>query len=165
MSIRRIDHPGRSSGTRLRNRTSAVAAALCFLASGPPAAAGGTIIKISIPGSSETEAYGINDSGSITGGWGYAGGAHGFLRAADGTITTFDPPGANVTYGIGINRKGAICGYWIDYTGSPGHGFLRTGQGEFTTFDPEGSMETEPFGINDTGTIDGNYRDKNYVVH
>src|SRR5947209_20628851 len=116
-------HRGRSSTTRLRKRAPALAAALCLLASGLPAAAA-KIVKIFIPGSSQTVAYGINDSGWITGGWGYAGGDHGFLRAPDGTITSFDPPESSVTYGLCINGKAAIGGHCIDNTGSPGHGLL-----------------------------------------
>src|SRR2546423_9514713 len=122
---------------------SVLAAALCLLASGLPAAAGGKLIKIIVPGSDGTQAYGINDAGSITGGWDQGSLVHGFVRASDGTITTFDPPGSSITYGLCINGKDAIGGYWIDYTGSPAHGFLRSAKGRFTTFDPKGSVDTE----------------------
>src|ERR1700744_5425035 len=116
----------------LRSCAPVLFAALWFVASGLPAAAKAKIIRISIPGSALTVAYGINDAGSVTGAYGGGSGPmRGFIPAADGTITTFDPPGSAVTYGMCINNLGAIGGYWTDYTGHPIHGYLRSPTGEF----------------------------------
>ena len=52
-----------------------------------------------MPGAAGTQAYGINDKGTVVGWWFEANEAngsvyHGYLRDKDGNLTTFDVPGA-----------------------------------------------------------------------
>ena len=61
-----------------------------------------------------TDAVAINDSGTVTGDYGYTSEqAHGFVRTADGTITSFDPPGSESTLPMSINDSGVIAGFYI----------------------------------------------------
>jgi len=118
-----------------------------------------TFTTIDVPGSSDTEALGINDAGQIVGFFEDSGAtptAHGFLK--DGaTFTTVDPPGATSTEAFGINDAGQIVGLFYDATARQ-HGFLKDGA-IFTTIDPPGSTFTQAFGINDAGQIVGFFSD------
>jgi uncharacterized membrane protein len=58
-----------------------------------------------------TQAYGINSTGQISGSYSNASGAHGFLYSG-GTYTTLDDPLAtNGTSAQGINDMGQIVGW------------------------------------------------------
>jgi hypothetical protein len=138
--------------------------------------ADGSVITISVPGSTSTSvgpAEGvvfagppINPAGAITGSFSDTGGAtHGFLRARDGTFTTFDAPGAvNGTFSICITPAGAIIGVAVD-ANSVDHGFLRSRNGTFTPFDPPGSTTTIPTSVNPTEAITGFYVDPSGATH
>ena len=83
----------------------------------------GTFITIDPPGSTSTQALGINTSGEIVGTFGDAsGGFHGFL-ISNGTFTTIDVPGATVTQALGINTSGEIVGTYLG--GGTLHGLRR----------------------------------------
>jgi probable HAF family extracellular repeat protein len=105
------------------------------------------------PGSTYTEAYGINNSGQIVGKYVDAGGQHGFLFD-QGSYTTLDVPGAASTSASGINDSGQIVGSYGDAVSS--HGFLFD-QGSYTTLDVPGSTYTEAYGINNSGQVVGYY--------
>lgn len=60
----------------------------------------------------QTYAYGINDKGTIVGGYssgGWSGPQHGFINN-NGAYSTLDAPGATGTLAYGINNKGVIVG-------------------------------------------------------
>src|SRR4029077_8355746 len=80
----------------------------------------GVFTAINYPGATDTQAYGINDSGDIVGTYrDTAGLNHGFLLSK-GTFSTIDFPGAGSTSARGINSSGDIVG-----TFAPGgHSFL-----------------------------------------
>src|ERR1700674_5642725 len=79
-----------------------------------------TFTQIDVPGSSTTQANGINAAGLIVGVFVNATGTHGFLDTA-GTFTTIDVPGASFTEARGINAAGLIVGVFVNATGT--HGF------------------------------------------
>ena len=83
----------------------------------------GNVSIFSVPGSSATEANGINDAGTIVGTYRSATGGRGFLYA-DGVFTTFAVPGAAKTEAQGINNAGQIVG-WVETSGSR-RGFIAT---------------------------------------
>ena len=79
---------------------------------------------LDVPGSTDTWASGINDSGQIVGGYFGADGTHGFLLD-QGSYTTLDVPGARYTWATGINASGQIVGGYSDAAGGQ-QGFLAT---------------------------------------
>ena len=70
-----------------------------------------------------TQAYGINSTGQISGSYSNASGGHGFLYSG-GTYITLDDPSANVggTSAVGINAFGQVVGIYGSTSGP--HGFL-----------------------------------------
>jgi len=113
----------------------------------------GTITQVDVNGESPVP-QSINDSNTITGGYG---GGSGFVQTGDGATTIFAPPDATLTLPTSINSAGAVAGYFQNTLGGPDHGFVRAADGSITTFDPKGSTETFVMSINDAGTIVGNY--------
>jgi probable HAF family extracellular repeat protein len=101
--------------------------------------------RIDVPGSTSTQAYGINDSSQILG----VVAGHGFLYS-DGTFTAIDYPGA-YTVPHGINDSGQVVGSFYD---GANHGFLYS-SGTYTTVDYPGAGLTSLNGINDSGQIVG----------
>jgi hypothetical protein len=85
----------------------------------------GSYTTLDVPGSGETDAFGINDAGQIVGSFFDDSGFHGFLLDVDGSYTTLDVPGANQTEAHGINNVGIIAGL---YYGPRRLGFLATPQ-------------------------------------
>ena len=85
----------------------------------------GSYTTIDPPGSTYTDANGINDASQIVGEYGDFGTItfRGFLRDVDGSYTIFDVPGARDTKAYGINDAGQIVGYYTDAPGTI-HGFL-----------------------------------------
>ena len=71
---------------------------------------------IDVPGSGNTYAYGINNSGQIVGYFQDAGGYHGFVDTG-GRFTTIDVPGAYFTLAYGINDSGQIVGSFVHASG------------------------------------------------
>jgi probable HAF family extracellular repeat protein len=117
---------------------------------------------LNVPGSTLTEAYGINTAGQIVGNFVDTTGEHGFLYTG-GSFTPIDVPGSTSTYAYGINNTGQIVGVFYDATGT--HGFLYTG-GQFTTIDVPDSTDTVASGINTAGQIVGFFRlDREATVH
>lgn len=106
---------------------------------------------LNVPGAYITQAYGINNSGQVSGTYYDTNGQHGFIKSGS-TFNTFDAPGANVTYAYGINNSGQVVGYYSDSNGY--HGYLKTGD-VFTPVDVPGDIQTRPWGINNLGQIVG----------
>ena len=141
--------------------------AVTFTIHGFVRALNGTITTFDPPGAVETDPFGINQMGTITGDYFDASfTAHGFVRAPNGTITTFDPPGAvNGTFPAAINPTGTITGSYFDASFAA-HGFVRAPNGTITMFDaPEAVNGTFAAAINTMGTITGDYGDASSTFH
>src|SRR5579862_2046326 len=98
-----------------------VAAATLFATA--PAMAGGTLYTVPpVSGSTETIAFGINNSGNITGFWLDSSGVeHGFVGPDDGSnYTSFDDTADGAgTQARGISTKGIVTGIANVSTGTP----------------------------------------------
>jgi probable HAF family extracellular repeat protein len=99
-----------------------------------------------------TDPYGINNAGQISGTY-YDGSYHGFLYS-HGTYTPLNVPGAVATYATDINDKGQIVGYYSDASGT--HGFLYS-DGRYTTLNGPSAFATYAYGINNRDQIVGVY--------
>jgi probable HAF family extracellular repeat protein len=114
---------------------------------------GGNYTTLDPPGSSYTQASGINNLGQIVGSYTDAKGVdHGFLFSG-GSYTTLDVPFVpnSQTAATGINNLSQIVGAW-----EGGRvGFTFSG-GRYTAFSVPG-YATVPAGINDAGQIAGIY--------
>ena len=143
----------------------------------------GSYTIIDVPGAAGTQAYGINDKGTVVGWWFEpltAKGSvyHGFLRDMDGNLTYFDVPGAGpflpqgssplvvIPLPLAINRDGTVTGSYLD-TKNVNHGFVRSVDGNITIFDPVGSVSTlgDTNGITRQGAITGGYLTADGVTH
>jgi hypothetical protein len=139
----------------------------------PPPTAVGTFVTFDVPGAvNGTSPVGINNGGSITGGYGdnIGSGAHGFIRTTNGLFVTFDIPGAvNGTFPSAINNSGVVAGSYSDNVGSGSHGFVRAANGSIVSFDaPSDALFFLFFGsmaINATGEVAGTYFDVNFIQH
>ncbi len=122
----------------------------------------GTYSSFGVTGANDTQAYAINNLGTIVGCYGlpsveYGPGCeHGFVLESGGTPQTLDYPGACYTIPTGINDAGQIAGYWYDANCSTTHGFVYSG-GTFTSFDYPGATSTFVSGINGDGQIAGDF--------
>lgn len=100
-------------------------------------------------------AFGINDAGTIVGGYNNGGFEAGFCLLSNGTYTTINygsVPTPTILYGI--NNAGTIVG---DYgEGGIGNGFIWS-NGTFTPLNYPGAISTTAYGINDAGTVVGTY--------
>jgi probable HAF family extracellular repeat protein len=106
----------------------------------------GNLTTLDVPGSTSTEAWGINALSQIVGNYmDSAGNIHGFLLD-QGSYTTIDVPGSFWTEAHGINASGQIVG-WYYVAGGTAHGFLLV-NGSFTTLDVPGSSSTRRLGPN-----------------
>ena len=115
-----------------------------------------TFTAIDFPGSTGTQAWGINPSGDIVGFYTGAGVTHGFLLSG-GNFTSIDFPGAASTSPSGINARGDIVGGYVDADGVT-HGSLWSSEDlTFTSIDFPGAKSSEANGINDEGDIVGDY--------
>ena len=109
---------------------------------------GGTIttLDVTVPGASNTRAYGINNSGQIVGTFS---GGHGFLYSG-GVFSQIDFPGAyGSTQVFGVNDLGWVVGIF-----GQGNGFVDI-DGSFSTLAVPGAGETIPLGINHQGKVVG----------
>lgn len=86
----------------------------------------GTFTTIHVPGSTSTQAFGVNDAGYVVGDYFVSGSSdsHGFLRGSGGFVT-IDFPGATQTYPSNLNNFGEVVGWYID-SGNVTHGYLMT---------------------------------------
>ena len=128
--------------------------AVLLLASAPLALGQGTYTQIDVPGSTQTQAYGIDTAADVVGYYEDTSGAfHGFLLSG-GAYTTIDYPGQSETFLSAINDRGQIVGeYFAGFNG----GFLyNIAQQHFTNLAFPNSSGVAPYGINNAGTIVGN---------
>src|SRR4051794_32839876 len=91
--------------------TAVSALALCLFTPGQARAASYTFTTINNPlATGMTYAFGINDSGQVTGYYNNATGTHGFVDT-NGTFTTInDPLATGGTLAYGINDNGQVTG-------------------------------------------------------
>jgi hypothetical protein len=114
-------------------------------------------------GSNFTEAFGINNYGSIVGI--YADGAaviHGYLVTPT-TGQSIDYPGAIETDPSKINDSGLVVGYYFDAAGIP-HGFSFK-DGQYGPIDFPGAFDTAAYGVNRYGDIVGAYDGQDFQTH
>jgi probable HAF family extracellular repeat protein len=121
---------------------------------------------LSLPGSQDSEATGINTSGQIVGLYRDVGGTlHGFIYSA-GVVTNIDNPSApvgNTTPG-GLNDAGEIVGSYID-SANVTHGFSTPDGVNFTAIDCPGAVSTIATGVNTAGDISGQFTDAFMNIH
>ncbi len=116
-----------------------------------------TFTSIDFPGATATQAYGVNNAGSIVGLYSdLGGGIHAFLNQGGtfGTYTSLDYPGATSTAAAGINDDNQISGYYTDSLGTY-HGFLYQAGSFGPPIDYPGATGTELGGINGDAQIAG----------
>jgi probable HAF family extracellular repeat protein len=127
------------------------------------------IYPIDYPGASQTDVWGINNSGTLVGFYRDATGTHGFSGSL-GSLTPINVsfPTASSTEAFGINDAGTIVGRYLD--GAAEHGFKDAG-GIFTSIDFPVTLSfltqnsTDAFGINNSGNIVGVYTDATGTRH
>lgn len=117
-------------------------------------------LDFSGPGRHDTEAYGINQDGTVVGTYIFTddlGIDHdlGFVRSTDGNYTSILFPGSSSTDVFGINNNGDIAGSYTDEQGD--HGFVKLNDGAWIQLDFPSASTTRVSGINDAGQIVGNY--------
>jgi hypothetical protein len=83
----------------------------------------GKFTTIAVPGASATNAFGVNDNGTVAGtytvGTGTAATTHGFIwRPGHFTTKVDDPNGVGTTFLNGINNEGDIVGFYTDAAGN-----------------------------------------------
>jgi probable HAF family extracellular repeat protein len=134
----------------------AVTALVAMFVTAQAAEAQYTYTKIMYPGSTWTEASGINDLGQVVGTYTDTSGvAHGFRYKA-GVYTTLDFPGMAHNYALGINDAGRVVGsFSAVMPRGPYHASLLA-DGVWTEYDFPGN-ETDGRAINAAGDIAGIY--------
>jgi probable HAF family extracellular repeat protein len=115
-----------------------------------------TNINALLPSNFNSQATGVNNSGTVVGFYQYnTFGDFSAFKDVGGTITSFQFGGSISTQALGVNNAGEIVGDYIDASGML-DGFLDN-NGVFTTINPPGSTGTTANGINDLGQIVGFY--------
>jgi probable HAF family extracellular repeat protein len=110
---------------------------------------------IDVPGGSQTQVFGINDSQVIVG-WAIATqepqpAVYSFLTTTGVTFTRLQYPGAEAfTYAQGISNAGQVVGS-VQGAATPDHGFLFDGT-TYTRFDIPGAAESYLLGISPDGS-------------
>lgn len=147
----------------------------CLLATGLlpglASAEGFHFLTIDYPGSSSTEANGINDSGDVVGVYvdpnePPSANDHGFLLSS-GTFAPINRPGGSHTEAMAINNLGDIVGGFEDPNlpvSDNDLGFLLSG-GTYTTIDCPQGVDEWTADINESGMIIDEYFDPNGVEH
>ena len=106
----------------------------------------------SVPGTNNTEAFGINNLGQIVGLDQITAGYSGFVYE-NGQYTDITVPESVSTEALGINNHGDIVGTYTSSSG-PQVGFIYS-NGAYTTLNVPGSFNTDVSAINDAGEIVG----------
>ena len=132
--------------------------------SGTKAHAGYSFQQVQVSGSADTELYGINSHGLISGLYGdSSGGYHGLLYQK-GIFTTVDVPGnlnGVATYLYAGNDAGVVAGAYTDSIGLT-HGLIYTSASASFTLLPEptaASMSSFAGSITNNGLVFGNWAD------
>jgi probable HAF family extracellular repeat protein len=144
-----------------------LALAGCLLSLSVAATAQCTFHTLTIPGSTNSSAIGINDKGAIVGGFlDTAAKSHGYLLF-NGHFAKFSFPGATSTEALDINNSGVIVGDFVNSAGQQ-HGF-RVQNGVFHSISVPGTSATRALGVNNFGTIVGEASgptgDSGFVLH
>lgn len=114
-------------------------------------------------GGTPSFALGINDHGSIVGGFVSSNVEKGFL-VSNGTVKKIVFPGAAATVANGISRSGVIVGNYTTNTSRPTKGFAFA-NGKYVSISVPGSIQTSANGVNSNGVIVGEYRDSHQNMH
>jgi uncharacterized membrane protein len=131
----------------------------------------GVVTTLDFPTASDTQALGVNESGTVVGTWdivdsdGNVLARHGFSWKDD-TFSQIDFPGAAATDVYGINAQGDIVGEWdTDIFETTFHGFVLT-KGQFFTIDVPfaGATSTQANDISAKGSIVGTWIDADGVT-
>ena len=121
-------------------------------------------LLVRIRGSSLSEAYGVNNQGSVVGVYlDQAGLAHGYLLLPSTPSQSIDYPGASETIANQINDAGVIVGFYIDTVGGA-HGF-KFQAGQFSTIDFPGALDTLAYDVNLNGDIVGEFFGTDFQRH
>ena len=146
-----------------------VTACMAVMTAGARSAERGLIYTpFDVPGSSLTNAQGINAGGEIVGLYNHSGSpsrTHGFVWSG-GVFQSVDVPGAKATNARGIGPGGDIVGTYqlpSETGGVPSHGFRLSNQGVFSAADYPGHLNTIPQRILPDGTILGCYHDNDLM--
>lgn len=118
---------------------------------------------VNYPSASLTLAEGLNDLGTIVGGYTQGGVQYGF-SFSNGTYSTLMFPDSQFTVAFGVNNSGLVVGNFVMAAGSPHEGFLFDGS-TYTQLSFPGATATEIFGINDAGDLAGTWWDGNNMAH
>jgi hypothetical protein len=127
-------------------RRLALCSAIVFSASAAQAAY--TVVPLTVPGSTFTQLFGVNDAGQVVGGsslggFVYSGGTFTFLPSINGVLPT----------AFGISNAGLVVGSYSTSLGSTeSNGFLYDGTA-YSTFNVPGFSSTQIRGI----SLDGRY--------
>ncbi|HEY4087265.1 MAG TPA: hypothetical protein VGM43_15070 [Bryobacteraceae bacterium] len=114
----------------------------------------GVTSTIQIPGSIQTEAFGIENNARVVGSYtDKTLVTHGYIYF-QGNVTNIDYPDATFTQAWGINDPQQIVGNFRDPDTHLQHGFLYN-KGKFTQLDVPGAVSTWPRKINNAGVIVG----------
>jgi len=82
----------------------------------------GRLLEFVVPGAVATQAYSVNDCGTIVGYWLDNNGVfHGFY-GHPASLQSFDLPGADATLSQGINDQGRLAGHYV--ASGARHGFV-----------------------------------------
>ena len=133
----------------MKNSLAIKVAIILVLAAWSTAYADYPVTDITCPDTVATEAYGINDAGTIVG----MCDDHGFvLSGGNYTYLAYPDPTYSWTCATGINNAGTIVGWYGN--GMPNFGFILS-NGNYTSFAYPEALWTEVHGINNAGTIVG----------
>jgi probable HAF family extracellular repeat protein len=114
----------------------------------------GATNAIEIPGSIQSQAFGIENNGRVVGAYTDTNlVTHGYIYF-HGTVTNIDYPGSTFTQAWGINDSQRIVGNFRDPETHLQHGFLYN-NGKFTQLDVPGAVSTWPRKINNAGAVVG----------
>ena len=113
-------------------------------------------VSFSVPGSTYTVAYGVNNLGEIVGAFVSGGVGFGFLRDASGRFRKISVPGSSFTIAQDINDLDEIVG-WYGLPNGPTQGFIEH-HGVYTTLSYPGAVTTAVDGINNAGDVVGVYQ-------
>ena len=126
--------------------------------------AGGALQIVAMPASTFSEGEGLNNAGTVVGGYYDAANVlHGFVRAPNGVYTTIDVAGADATIPSGINDAGWIVGEYDK--GGTAYAYVRDPDGNVSTLSVPGATFTSGTAINALGEVVGQYCDAANVCH
>jgi len=117
--------------------------------------------QIDYPGQTQTQVFGINDSGDAVGIGADPDTLPFVYESMDGRLTDVPPAdGYATTSLVGINDAGVMVGTVRSLDLSTASGFIRSKKGTYTVFShPDAGSFTSARGVNNKGLVSGYYRD------